>query len=187
MCLWDGHLPSSPHTQGVRLRTGAKAEFIPISWKFSWIKMHSCVNRLCSLCSSFRGGSRAETEGEWPQVWGIPLFCLEQCEAGSPNLPLHSKCPTPAPNLDARDTSQFLAEECWQWKHLPSATLYRKVGMTTLVPLLYVLKKLQRYHMSITSAFIKLNKWCLKQKVFINFSSGKHWNISDTECAGGPV
>lgn len=112
MCLWDGHLPSLYHTQGVTLRIAAKSELIPSSWKFSWQKAYSYVNRLCALCSGFREGSR-KRQGAWPQTWGIPLFCLEQCEAGSPQLPLHSKCPTPGPNLDARDTSQFLAQECW--------------------------------------------------------------------------
>lgn len=28
-CQWDGHLPSSHHTQGVKLRAAAKLEFIP--------------------------------------------------------------------------------------------------------------------------------------------------------------
>lgn len=74
--LWAGHLPSSHHTQGDSLGTTAKWELIPGSWKFSQPKPYSSINRLCSLCSSFRGGCRSGTEGEWPQTWGIPLFCL---------------------------------------------------------------------------------------------------------------
>lgn len=60
-CLWDGHLPSSHHTQGVKLRTAAKSEFIPISWKF-WQKAYGCGNQPCPLCSGSRG-SMLGTEG----------------------------------------------------------------------------------------------------------------------------
>lgn len=36
-------------------------------------------------------------------------------------------------------------------------------------------------HGIIASVYMKLNKWCLKPKASINFSSGKHWSISDME------
>lgn len=75
---------------GDSLRTTANWELVPSSWE---PKAHSSINRLCSLCSSCRGGSRPWAEGEWPQSWGIPLFCLWQREAGSLQLPLLSKCP----------------------------------------------------------------------------------------------
>lgn len=191
--LWNSSWPKvsvswtlaqlAPHP-GWQLRAIAKWEFIPSCWKFSWPKAYSSTNRLCSLCSSFRGGSRSPTEGEWPQTWGIPLSCLQQQEAGSPQLPLLSKCPTLQPQIWMPGVSHNFWLKNADTFPLPYSTPKR--AWQRFFHFCMSIKYCTRVSRSIiTSVFLKLNKCYLKPKASIHFSSGKHWSISHMECAGG--